>query len=73
MYVTGQRLDKLEMLASQLVAKALENETAVMRELASVAGKVVSMAPGIPGARMLTRACYSLVRPSEHDWDDDIV
>lgn len=71
-YVTGERLDKLEEAAKVLVKRAEGCEKAAMRELASVAGKIVSMAPAIPAARMLTRACYSLVRPGERDWDDEV-
>lgn len=71
-YVTGERLDKLEAAAMVLAKRAEGCESAAMRELASVAGKTVSMAPAVPGARMLTRACYSLVRPGEFEWDEQV-
>ena len=51
---------------------AESGKKAKMREIASVAGKVISMAVAIPAARMLTRASYALIRPSEAEWDDEI-
>ena len=72
MYVTGERLDKLEAAATILKGLAESGKKAKMREIASVAGKVISMAVAIPAARMLTRASYALIRPSEAEWDDEI-
>ena len=71
-FVTGERLDKLEVAAKSLKGMAEQGHMAPMREVARVAGKIISMSAAIPAARMLTRACYSLIRPSEADWDDDI-
>ena len=70
MYVPDTRLDKLE----QAVKKMLEEDTeSSVRELASVAGKVISMAPAVPAVRLLTHETYKLVRPEEGDWDTTTV
>ena len=62
MYVPDTRLDKLE----QAVKKMLEEDTeSSVRELASVAGKVISMAPAVPAMRLLTHETHKLVRPEE--------
>ena len=70
MTVPDTRLDKLE----QAVKKMLEEDTeSSVRELASVAGKVISMAPAVPAARLLTHETYKLVRPEDGDWDTTAV
>ena len=52
----------------------LEEDTdASVRELASVAGKVICMAPAVPAVRLLTHETYKLVRPEEGDWDTTTV
>ena len=62
-FVPGEKVEKLKELARAVEAR----DVATMRELASVAGKVVSMSVAIPAARLLTRACYQLVRPVRDD------
>ena len=66
MYVPKDRMDKLEAAQQQLLA---QDDEASARELASVAGKAMSMAPAIPAVRCLTRETYNLIRPEEGEWD----
>ena len=69
MYVLDTRLQKLEEVAKEMLERATD---ASVRELASVAGKVVSMVPAIPAAMMMTKECYKLVRPEGGDWDAEV-
>ena len=69
LYVPKDRMDKLEAAHQQLLA---HDDEASGRELASVAGKAMSMAPAmiaIPAVRFLTRETYNLIRPEEGEWD----
>ena len=68
-YIPGERLDKLE-AAAEAVRQG--GDKAALRELASVAGKVMSMSLAIPAARLLTKECYSLIRPSEVGWEGEV-
>ena len=45
------------------------DDDASARELASVCGKAMPMAPAIPAVRCLTRETYNIIRPEEGDWD----
>ena len=47
MFVTGERLDKLETAATWLKEQAVQGRRAPMREVASVAGRIMSMAMAI--------------------------
>ena len=58
-FVPGEKSEKIKALAKAVA----ERDEATMRELASVAGKVMSVSVAIPAARLLTRECYNLVRP----------
>ena len=67
-FVTGEKCEKLKELARAVQAM----DVASMRELASVAGKVISMSIAIPAARLLTRECYNLIRPKDHDFEEEV-
>ena len=67
-FVPGERLDKLE-AAAEAVRQG--GDKAALRDLASVAGKVMSMTLAIPAARLLTKECYNLIRPSEVGWEGE--
>ena len=45
------------------------DDDASARELASVCGKAISMAPAIPAVCCLTRETYNIIRPEEGNWD----
>ena len=58
-FVPGEKIEKIQLLAKAVA----ERDVVTMRELASVAGKVMSVSIAIPAVRLLTRECYNLVRP----------
>ena len=58
-FIPGEKVEDLKKLARAV----RERDIVTMRELASVAGKVIAMSVAIPAARLLTKACYQLVRP----------
>ena len=69
-FIPGEKIEILKELARAV----RERDVASMRELASVAGKVISMSVAIPAARLLTRACYQLVRPDKQEgYDKEVV
>ena len=66
LYVPKDRMGKLETAQQQLLA---QDDEASARELASVAGKAMPMAPAIPAVRCLTHKTYNFIRPEEGEWD----
>jgi hypothetical protein len=66
MYVPDTRMKKLDEALKVLLER---DDDASARELASVCGKAMSMAPAIPAVRCLTRETYNIIRPEEGDWD----
>jgi len=68
-FIPGERLDKLEAAAE---AVRTGGSKAAMKELSSVAGKVMSMSLAIPAVKLLTKECYRLIRPSNGGWDSEV-
>jgi len=68
-FLPGERLDKLEAAVKKMAV--MEDEPS-MRELASIAGKVVSLAAAVPAVRLLTRECYELIRPTQGGWESKV-
>ena len=64
-YVPGDKVEALE----DLIRVFLESPSEItFRQLASVAGKIISMGTALPPARLFTRELYQHIRP-EGDWD----
>jgi hypothetical protein len=73
-FVPEKKVVKLKALVDELLARDLAGEypEATFRELASVAGKIMSMQVAVPAVRMLTHEVYRLIRP-EGEWDNSVV
>ena len=68
-YVPGEKVEQLKELAVALKNK----DEASIRELAKVAGKLISMSVAVPAVRLCTAECYRLVRPQNGDYDEEVV
>ena len=66
-FVPPEKVEKLK----SLVDKMTSDDQASVRALASVVGKVMSMQIAVPAVRMMTSACYGLIRP-DGDWDRSV-
>ena len=69
-YMPGDKIEKLEGALRVFVA---DPTICTYRDLARIAGKVISMGVAILPARMMSREFFTLIRPSKHDWDDLIL
>ena len=67
-FVPGEKVEKIKALARAVQVM----DVASMRELASVAGKIVSISVAIPAARLLTKECYEMIRPKEWDFEEEV-
>ena len=63
-FVPPDKIEKLRALSDRL----LTAPDVTVRELASIAGKVMSLQVAVPAVRMMTRELYGLIRP-DGDWD----
>ena len=67
-FVPPEKVEKLKAIVKEMVT---DGDSSV-RALASVVGKIMSMQVAVPAVRMMTTACYALIRP-DGDWDRKIV
>ena len=59
---------KLEELEELITAFKVKREETTFRQMAKIAGKMISLALAISCARLFTRETYKCIRP-DHDWD----
>ena len=64
-YVPGDKVEEMERLAAQFLAHPTD---ATFRQLAKLAGKLISTQMAVAPARLFTRETYRCIRP-EGDWD----
>jgi hypothetical protein len=69
-YIPSDKVEKLEDAIRAFVAGPA---MCTYRDLARIAGKVISMGVAILPARMMSREFFTLIRPSKHDWDERIL